>query len=1067
MKRAFLILIFAAFLLSACGGGGGGAAPSVNSDDSPLPEETRRLTPAEQAEVRTAANRLRSDLDSLENNAEADSLRQEIDALIADINTARHTIEELQNEIANLRSEIDTLKVAETQTEPPPLNCGANEEIIGGNCECISGYVRQNGVCELPPPNCDANEMADGQNCVCISGYVRQNGVCELPPPNCGANEIADGQNCVCISGYVRQNGVCELPPPNCGANEIADGQNCVCVSGYVRQNGACELPPPNCGANEMADGQNCKCISGYVRKNNICEPESPPLNCGANEEESNGICKCISGYVQQNGACELPPPNCGANEEIISGSCECISGYVQQNGVCELPPPNCGANEMADGQNCVCISGYVRKNNICEPESPPLNCGTNEEIIGGSCECISGYVRQNGVCELPPPNCGANEIADGQNCVCISGYVRKNNICEPESPPLNCGANEVESGGSCKCISGYVRKDGVCVVSAYNTDEYQRSAALSFANVLPAYEADAFGQGVTVIVLEGRTFAMHKDIAPNLITADTTLVGVDERYGEHTHGTAVAGVLGAAFGNAESTHGVAPSVKMWATGYEGNNGLHLQHIPFAIERTIKIVNRSHNIFGIFPFQTEADAMARDDLKNFAAEYAAMLGDADIVEVLAAGNHPPPLWPQRAAYAPVLAPDTEDNMLVVINIKENEEEPADTSKVCKMAKRWCLAAHGDGIWAPNKGGGYSDFTGTSAATPVVSGALALLKSFRPELKMTVIRQVLLESARPLGTRKNDGMPDEVFGWGAVDVGNGIATLQAMQTADGMAYSDLRKSLPGEFSHLRGRMESVSVALRITDRSYYNMRLSDIVGGGDSDLPKTSLGNAAKEMQADDSLSPENSGFGFNYANGDYDLHYAGGGNENTFRFSGGLRHDDSQSSYIGEGSSPFAAENASDTGGYVKWTTKNYGGISAFGEYGRTQIKADYDSASFISQIQNARAEEWTAGFQYRDLFLHNDNLQFSARQESRISGGEMVLHYPVADGDSHKAFIGESVQTIRTETAKIPIKQKPQTIYTAGYSQKTENSKWSAAAEWNSATNAKGFSFAVELQIR
>ena len=82
-------------------------------------------------------------------------------------------------------------------------------------------------------------------------------------------------------------------------------------------------------------------------------------------------------------------------------------------------------------------------------------------------------------------------------------------------------------------------------------------------------------------------------------------------------------------------------------------------------------------------------------------------------------------------------------------------------------------------------------------------------------------------------------------------------------------------------------------------------------------------------------------------------------------------------------------------------------------------------------------------------------------------ANGDYDLHYPIADGDSHKAFIGESVQTIRTETARIPIKQKLQTIYTAGYSQKTENSKWSAAAEWNSATNAKGVSFAVELQIR
>ena len=82
-------------------------------------------------------------------------------------------------------------------------------------------------------------------------------------------------------------------------------------------------------------------------------------------------------------------------------------------------------------------------------------------------------------------------------------------------------------------------------------------------------------------------------------------------------------------------------------------------------------------------------------------------------------------------------------------------------------------------------------------------------------------------------------------------------------------------------------------------------------------------------------------------------------------------------------------------------------------------------------------------------------------------ANGDYDLHYPIADGDSHKAFIGESVQTIRTETARIPIKQKPQTIYTAGYSQKTDNSKWSAAAEWNAATNAKGFSFAIELQIR
>ena len=853
MKHLILIFILATFL-TACGGGGGGAAPSVNSDDSRIV-----ITDTQKEEALATVNSLRSDLDSLENNAEADSLRQEIDALLADIDNFRLTITELQNEIANLRSEIDTLKVAETQTEPPPPNCGINEEIIGGSCECISGYVQQNGACELPPPNCDANEIADGQNCVCADGY-RLN---------------AKGA-CICIDSSRRNNfGICEMIPPNCGANEKADGQNCICVSGYVRQNGVCELPPPTCGA--------------------------------------------------------------------------------------------------------------------------------NEEIIGGSCECISGYVRQNEICELPPPN--------------------------PE----------------------------------FYTAEYQESRTLLHTNPIPAYEAGAFGQGVTVIVLEGRYRPTHEDLAANVITTDTTLANVSERY-EYllgttsfftAHGTGVAGILGAVRGNGKGAHGIAPSVKMWLTG-NSNVRNPLQHIPFAIENSIAIVNRSHFI-GIenrlyTSFDTEEEAKNHFAIPPEARKYADIIGNADYVEVAAAGNivsFAPTNRVQAYGYFPIIAPELEDNILMVVAINRNDNILG-SSKHCQLAARWCLAAYGGGDTPPAGVGSdpdkrdsryWSYFAQTSAATPVVSGALALLKSFRPELKMTVIRQVLLESARPLGTRKNDGMPDEVFGWGAVDVGNGIATLQAMQTADGMAYSDLRRSLPSEFSHLRGRMESVSVALRITDRSYYNMRLSDIVGGGDSQ--KTKLGNAAKEMQADDFTAGE------------------------SFRFWGGLEYDGSRSSYIGEGSSPFSAENASDTGGYVKWTTADYAGLSAFGEYGRTQIKADYDSASFISQIKNARAEEWTAGFQYQNLFLHNDNLQFSARQESRISGGEMVLHYPVADGDSHKAFIGESPQTIRTETAKIPIKQKPQTIYTAGYSQKTENSKWSAAAEWNSATNAKGVSFAIELQIR
>ena len=766
MKWVVLIMAMA-FALSACGGGGGGAAaPSVNLD-SPPPEETRRLTPAEQAELRTAADALLNDLDGLENNAEANSLRQEIDALIADINAARHTIEELQNEIAELRMEVKTLK----------------------------------------------------------------------------------------------------------------------------------EKPP------------------------------SPP-------------------------------------DETMT------------------PPPD-------------------------ETTTPPDETTT------------------------PPPD-------------------------ETMTPPV------------------------------YDTAEFQANYASGRMGALTAYEKGYHGQNVTIAVAESIK-ADHEDLDANVLTLSVDYAWRWDRFETFPtlvltgltvtieggkvfhnptlttsyHGTRGAGLI-AAERNGKGAHGVAPQAKLIPLPGANFTGqpFDASEVEWLATSTVSVHIFSRSVV------TRFIPMAARDIWS-------ILADKDIVISQALGNNAAiTLQAYQFQYAglPNAIPELEDNWLVVGYLNADNVINSGSTR-CGDVMMWCVMSYGsnsvDGrlsLITPfgPANNSYRSFSGTSASAPLVAGALALLKSAAPEIPMTVIRQILLTTTTDLG---DEGI-DEVYGWGLVNISAGIDHIENLEMANGMAYSDLRKSLPSEFSHLRGRMESVSVAIRITDRSFYNMRLSDIVGGGDSDSHSASLGNAAKEMQADDSLSPENAGFGFNYANGDYDLHYAGG-NENAFRFSGGLRHDDSQSSYIGEGSSPFAAENASDTGGYVKWTTKNYGGISAFGEYGRTQIKADYDSASFISQIKNARAEEWTAGFQYRNLFLHNDNLQFSARQESRISGGEMVLHYPVADGDSHKAFIGESVQTIRTETAKIPIKQKPQTIYTAGYSQKTENSKWSAAAEWNTATNAKGFSFAVELQIR
>ena len=201
-------------------------------------------------------------------------------------------------------------------------------------------------------------------------------------------------------------------------------------------------------------------------------------------------------------------------------------------------------------------------------------------------------------------------------------------------------------------------------------------------------------------------------------------------------------------------------------------------------------------------------------------------------------------------------------------------------------------------------------------------------------------------------------------------------------------------------------------------------LSSVYGWGLVNISAgiTHLQGIANQMSSIKQMQVARLGGAAKLANGNK---FAPANGKNAFRFWGGIE-----------------TENA--------WTgiaTQEYSGVSGFAEYGKANMRIN----SFLTngEIRNAESQSWTAGIQFGDLIRHNDNLRFSAREESRISDGELILQYS----------FGKQI--------RIPIKQKPQTIYTAGYSQKTENSKWSAAAEWNSATNAKGVSFAVELQIR
>ena len=190
---------------------------------------------------------------------------------------------------------------------------------------------------------------------------------------------------------------------------------------------------------------------------------------------------------------------------------------------------------------------------------------------------------------------------------------------------------------------------------------------------------------------------------------------------------------------------------------------------------------------------------------------------------------------------------------LVVAAMDKNGEIARFSNGCGAARNWCLMAPGDDLEIlPGPGG----IGGTSFAAPMVSGALAVLKSRLPDMPMEVVQALLLDSADPLGTRADDPRePDPVYGWGRLNLGNAITRQGTVRlpysVADrsvGVTLRNARVTLSLALAHAGERMRAVEVAVGDVGGAYYNMKLSDIV---DIEDPPSSraLSYAARDMLA--------------------------------------------------------------------------------------------------------------------------------------------------------------------------------------------------------------------------
>ncbi|WP_078429746.1 S8 family serine peptidase [Alkalihalobacterium alkalinitrilicum] len=259
--------------------------------------------------------------------------------------------------------------------------------------------------------------------------------------------------------------------------------------------------------------------------------------------------------------------------------------------------------------------------------------------------------------------------------------------------------------------------------------------------NAPNAWEAGYTGKGVKIAVID-TGIAPHNDlkIAGGASFTPYTTSYVDD----NGHGTHIAGIIGAR-NNGFGTVGVAHEAELYAVKVLGKDGSGLLSsivagIDWAITNNMDIINLSLGAEIESPSLKEAVDRAYNN---------------GILVVAAAGNN----GSTNGVGDTVNFPARYDSAIAVSATNKSDQR-ATFSATGNAVE---LAAPGVEIYSTHLKNGYAHMSGTSMATPYVSGNLALLKEAYPNLSPAQIREKLQKNVIDLGANGRDPW----FGFGLI------------------------------------------------------------------------------------------------------------------------------------------------------------------------------------------------------------------------------------------------------------------------------------------------------------
>lgn len=342
-------------------------------------------------------------------------------------------------------------------------------------------------------------------------------------------------------------------------------------------------------------------------------------------------------------------------------------------------------------------------------------------------------------------------------------------------------------------------------------------------------------GEGVTIAVIDTGIDATHEsldDLDDNSLTNDQKVIGFkdyinfrEEAYDDHGHGTHVSGIA-AGTGGGSIYRGVAPKAKLvgikvlddWGSGS-------FDQVISGIEWAIQ--NKENYNISIISMSLGANVNSDGTTPvERAVDYAVAQG---INVIVAAGNA------GARGNNSVGIPASAFNVTTIGAVDDNLEIAGFSSRGPTKDGRIKPEISAVGVSVKSSvprelyPSGYTTASGTSMATPMVSGFVALLLQNNPSLTPIQVKEILMQTA----IDKGQAGPDNAYGYGILDALNTYFTISPAEHEVSINKADIKNYL------IVGQDNNISLSVKNYGRRTEEFNITLFVNG---------IETAKKELQ---------------------------------------------------------------------------------------------------------------------------------------------------------------------------------------------------------------------------